>query len=205
VAVLCAEYDVLFAHLPRTGGRFVEGVLLEHLDGRLVGNRHDTFRRLGLRRMPTVRVFTVREALPWYRSYWAFARQVARKRSAWPTWDDGSGTHPTTELDRTCGYPDFERFVRTALERFPNGFVRSLHCDFLNGATHVLRSSHLAEDLETLLRLVSFEHPSLVRQRPPVHEGASQLKDRAVLPEEIAERVRQVDNFDGLAFPLVAG
>jgi len=203
MAVLCARYDVLFAHMPRTGGRFVESVLVEHLDGRVVGDRHDTFRQLGLRQLPTVRVFTVRDALSWYRSYWAFARQTARKRSVWPTWDDGSGTHPTAELDRTCGYPDFDRFVRAALEQFPNGFVRSMHCSFLNGATHVMRLSHLAEDLEALLHLVSFERPALVRGRPPVHEGLTRLKDKALLPEALADRVRQIDNFDGLDFPFL--
>ena len=80
-----------------------------------------------------------------------------------------------------------------------------MHCDFLNGATHVLRSSHLAEDLELLLRLAAFERPSLVRELPPVHGSLPHIKDRAELPEELAERLRQVDNFDGLAFPLVAG
>jgi len=203
MATLCAEYDLLFTHVPRTGGLFVERMLLEHLDGTKLGRQHDTFRQLGLRQKPTVRAFIVRDALSWYRSYWAFCRQVARRGSVWPTWDDGSGTHPTAELDRTCGRPDFQRFVRAALENFPNGFVRSMYCRFLNGATHVLRNSHLAEDLEAVLRLVEFDRPSLVRDRAWVNEGEKRLKDQTVLPPAIESMVRDIDNFDGLAFPFI--
>lgn len=203
MAILCPDYDLLFAHVPRTGGRFVESMLLEHLGGERVGRQHDTFRRLQLGRRSLVRVFTVRDPLPWYRSYWAFARQAAKRSSVWPTWDDGSRTHPTGELDRHCGRADFAQFVRAALGHFPNGFVRSMYCEFLNDATHVMRASHLVTDLEAVLRLVEFDRPSLVRDRHRINEGEPMQKDRAVLPPELEARILEIDNLDGLQFPFV--
>jgi hypothetical protein len=203
MAILCPDYDLLFAHVPRSGGLFVEHMLLEHLGGERIGRQHDTFRRLDLRRRSLIRVFTVRDPLAWYQSYWAFARHVAKRDSVWPTWDDGSRAHPTAELDRSCGRPDFEQFIRASLATFPNGFVRSMYCDYLNSATHVMRTSHLADDLEAVLRLVEFDRPSLVRDRDRVNEGETALKSRAVLPPEVEERILRVDNLQGLEFPYI--
>jgi Sulfotransferase family len=203
MAILCRDYDLLFAHVPKTGGVFVEQILVEHLGGQRIGGRHETFRRLGLKEAPIVRALIVRDPVSWYRSYWAFARQVAKRNSAWPSWDDGTGRHPTAELDRTCGAPSFERFVLRALHQFPHGFVRSMYCNFLNGATHAMRTSHLTEDLEATLRLVCFDRPSLVRDRPRVNETRPRWKDRAVMSEATEQRLREVDNLDGLDFPFV--
>jgi hypothetical protein len=203
MAILCRDCDLLFAHVPKTGGVFVEQFLVEYLGGERVGGRHDTFRRVGLPRAPRVRAFVMREPLGWYRSYWGFQRQMSRRDSVWPIWDGGSGSHPTAELDRTCGSRHFEQFVLNALRQFPNGFVRSMYCNFLNGATHVLRTSHLAEDLESLLRVVDFDRPSLVRTRERVNETPAHWKDQAVLSAPTEQQVAEVDNLHGLVFPFV--
>jgi hypothetical protein len=203
MAILCRDCDLLFAHVPKTGGVYVERALVEYLGGERIGGRHDTFRRLNLKRAPKIRAFVMREPLGWYRSYWAFQRQISKRDSVWPLWDDGSGRHPTAELDRTCGDEHFEQFVLQALSQFPNGFVRSMYCNFLNGATHVLRTSQLTEDVESLLRLVGFDRPSLVRTREPVNETQSQWKDQAVLSARTEEQLRDVDNLHGLAFPFI--
>jgi hypothetical protein len=203
MAILCEDCDLLFAHVPKTGGVFVEQFLIEYLGGERVGGRHDTFRRLNLAKVPSVRAFVVRDPLEWYRSYWAFQRQMTKRDSVWPLWDDGDGRHPTAELDRTCGSVRFEQFVLNALEQFPNGFVRSMYCKFLNGATHALRTSRLTEDLEALVALVGFDRPSLVRQRERVNETVRQWKEQATLSPQTEARLGEVDNLRGLAFPFV--
>jgi hypothetical protein len=205
MAIICPDYDLLFAHVPKTGGVFVERMLVEYLGGERVGGRHDSFRRLKLDKPRGVRVFIMRDPVSWYRSHWAFQRQVSRREVAWPVWDGGTGRHPTAELDRTCGSAVFEDFILRAVRQFPNGFVRSMYCKFLNGATHVLRTSQLADDLEALLRLVSFDRPSLVRDRARVNETQQHWKDQAVMSEDLEQRLRVVDNLDGLAFPFVSG
>jgi hypothetical protein len=202
MAILCADYDLLFTHVPKTGGKFVERFLTEHVRGRRVGGQHASFRQLTLASSPSLRVFIVREPISWYRSYWAYQWRRSRGR-AWPIWDKGMKTHPTALLDRTCGSPDFEEFALRVLSEFPNGFVRSMYCDFLNGASHVMRTSQLTEDFEALLRLVSFDRPSLVRDRPAFNVTKSRWKDGAVLSAETERRLREVDNLDGLGFPLL--
>jgi hypothetical protein len=204
MAILCTEYDLVFAHVPKTGGAFVEHMLVEHLGGVKVGGRHDTFRRLSLRRFPPIRAFSVREPLSWYRSYWGFQRQISKRASAWPTWDNGAGSHPTADLDRTCGSPTFEDFVLRAIDQFPNGFVRSMYCRYLNGATHVLRTSCLTEDLEALLRVVSFDRPSLARDQPRRNETSKVWRTRAALSEDTELRLREIDCVDGLRFPYMS-
>lgn len=89
------------------------------------------------------------------------------------------------------------------LREFPTGFVRTMYCEFMNGCTHALRTSHLSEDLEQLLRLVQFDRPSVVRDRPVVNQSVARWKDAATLPHELAQRITEVDNFDGLVFPYV--
>jgi hypothetical protein len=207
MAILCARYSLVFTHVPKTGGEFVERLLTDYAGGRKVGGRHDSFRRLELKRIPKVRVFTVRDPVDWYVSYWAFQRQVATRGVVWPTWDPGPGVggHPTAELDRRCGAPTFERFVLRALSEFPNGFVRSMYCRFLNGATHVMRTSHLHEDLEALLRLVSFDRPSVVRDSAPTNRTRRRYKKEADLSADTEQRIREIDNLEGLRFPFVAG
>jgi hypothetical protein len=204
MALLCKDYDLLFTHVPRTGGGFVERVLRDHLGGIPVGQQHDTFRGLNLNKPPAVRVFIVRDPLSWYRSYWAYQRNVAKRNSVWPLWDDGTERHPTVELDHTCGSPSFERFVRRALDRFPNGFARSMYCKYLNGATHVMCTSQLHTDLETLLQRIGFDHPSVVRGLPLVNEGDAGWLEKAVLSPGIEERLREVDSLEGLEFPDLA-
>ena len=107
--VVCRDYDLLFSHVPKTGGTFVERVLFQHLGGKRMGRKHHTFRSLRMADPPSVRVFVVREPLSWYQSYWAFCRQATKRGSAWPIWEAGESGHPTYPIDRRGGARGVER------------------------------------------------------------------------------------------------
>jgi hypothetical protein len=203
--VVCDEYDLLFAHVPKTGGVFVERMLMEELGGRRVGGRHSSYRRTTITHPPSVRAFVVREPLSWYRSYWAYSQQTSNDRGAWPIWGPDRGNHPTRKLDRYGGHKTFAGFIEMVLREFPNGFVRTMYCEFMNGCTHAMRTADLTEDLERLLRLVQFDRPSVVRDRPMINQSVARWKEAATLPDDLARRIRDVDNLDGLVFPFVSG
>jgi len=200
--VICDKYDLYFTHVPKAGGSFVERFLRQQMDGRRVGPRHATYRWCPPERPVTYRVFVVREPVSWYKSYWAYAR-AATKPSAWPIWEAGDKRHPTHRLDLTGGAPTFERFVRKVLREFPNGYVRAMYCDFLNGSTHALRTERLYDDFEWLLGAVGFENPGVIRKWPHANETPTQFSEQAVLPIELEDELREVDNLEGLLFPFV--
>jgi hypothetical protein len=203
VSIVCDDYDLLFTHVPKTGGIFVERLLLDELGGRKVGGRHATFRWLSLPQVPKVRVFVVRQPIDWYRSYWAYVRSIARSRAAWIIWDTGRPSHPTTLLDRSCGADTFEGFITNVVRHFPNGFVRSMYCDFMNGATHALRTERLRDDLAALLQLVGYATPGVVHERPPENQSPPKWTAKTTLPIDLERRLVELDNLDGLQLPYV--
>jgi hypothetical protein len=202
--IVCRDFDLLFTHVPKTGGTFVQRVLIDRLGGELIHPKHDSFRRSRIVNPPTIRVFTVREPVSWYQSYWAYAHSSVRDSRAWPVWEGGYAGHPTRPLDQRCGHSDFAEFVRNALRVFPNGFLRSVYCDFLNGATHALRCEHLREDLATLLETVGYPDPSIVRTMDDAGPTEARWKRKANLPDRLERRLRTVENLDGLTIPYVS-
>jgi hypothetical protein len=201
--IICRDYDLLFTHVPKTGGTFVQRVLTDQLGGEMLSPKHMSYRRSSLADPPSIRVFTVRDPVDWYRSYWAYARSSVEHRAAWPTWQGGDVTHPTQPLDDRCGHRSFAWFVRNSLREFPEGFLRSVYCDFLNGATHALRAEHLREDLERLLELVGHEDPAVVRSLNDVGVTRRFWRQQAVLSPTLESRLREVENLDGLDFPYI--
>lgn len=204
MAIICAEYDLMFTHVPKTGGTFVQRVLRGKLGGNAVGPKHASVRWTGLRELPSIRAFVVREPVSWYRSYWAYARQAMRDRNAWPVWEGGRRSHPTKRLDERCGAPDFEGLVRNSLREFPDGFLRSTYCDFLNGSTHAIRNERMRDDLAALLEMVGFAEPGIVHKMPDVHVTGDKWKSRAVLPPELEEELVATENLDGLDIPYLS-
>ena len=203
MAIICDDLDLLFTHVPKTGGMFVERLLLDHVGGRKVGRRHATLRWLPLDDLPTHRVFVVRDPLSWYQSYWAYARGIVRHRAAWPIWESGRRDHPTHALDQTCGSPTFEGFVTNSLSAFPNGFLRSMYCDFLNGATACLRTERLARDVAVLLHQLGVIDTRFVMEASVVNESDRRWKEEATLSPPLEARLREVENLVGLALPYV--
>jgi hypothetical protein len=203
--VICRDYDLLFTHVPKTGGSFVSRILTRSLGGETIWPKHNSFRRAQIENPPSVRVFTLREPVSWYRSDWAYSRASVTEPGAWPMWEGGDVRHPTRPLDARCGDRNFAEFVRKALKEFPNGFLRSVYCDFLNGSTHVLRYEHLRQDLQTLLTIVGFQNPGIVGETPEVGVTDQRWKNRAELPSRLEGRLRAVENLDGLIIPYVNG
>ncbi len=202
--IVCDRYDLLFTHLPQTGGKFVEHILLTRLGGRKIAPRHATFRATETRRPSSFRVFTVCEPVSWYRSYWAFSRSRMSHPDAWPVWEGGDDRHPTKRLDQSCGARTFATFVRNALTEFPNGFLRSTYCDFLNGSTHALRRERLEHDVELLLTAVGYQDPTFVRSLTFSDRLPPRWTDQAVLPEELEHELRQIENLADLEIPYVS-
>jgi hypothetical protein len=201
--LICREHDLLFTPVPETADTFVQRVLERDLGGeRTCGPEHASFRSLQIENPPSIRFFTVREPVDWYRSYWAHARASMKHPKAWPIWAGGDVRHPTLPLDERCGHRDFAHFVRNALRVFPEGFLRSVYCDFLNGSTHVLRYEHLREHLEALLEMVGHENPAVVHEMPneTIHDG---WRRQAVLPRQLERELRDIENLDGLSIPYV--
>jgi len=206
MAVICHEYDLLFTHVPQTGGAFVSELLTQKLGGELVEPIHGTFRRTRIERPPSIRVFTVREPVSWYLSYWAHSRAAVNHPAAWPVRGMTDSKHPTHPIDVRCGHHVFARFIENVLHAFPDGFLRPVYCDFLNGSTHVLRFEHLSDDLETLLSMVGYNDPTVVRSLPDLDgdEAVRTWKSRASLPRDVELRLREVENLDGLSIPYLA-
>jgi hypothetical protein len=200
MAILCRDYDLLFTLVPRTGGAFVRHVLTSRLGGEVLSAQHLTIRQTMLDDPPSTRVFTMREPVEWYRSYWAHSRASVAHPAAWPIWP---GDEPTRSLDRLGGHRTFAGFVRKALREFPNGFVRSLYCDYLNGATHVLRSEQLHADLESLLELVGYDNPAVVHELSDGSTAENAWKGQALLAPDLEAQLRDVENLEGLEFPYV--
>jgi hypothetical protein len=204
MAVVCDDHGLLFTHVPQTGASFVTDVLTGRLGGRLVEPSHGTYRRLDLETPPPIRAFSLREPVSWYRAYWVHARSAMTHPKAWPVWGLGDVQHPTHLLDTRCGHRDFAQFVGNVLRAFPNGFLRSLYCDFLNGATHVLRFERLGNDLETLLRHVGCADVTIARTTvEDVTARMQRLEARATLPPRLEQRLRDVENLDGLSIPYI--
>lgn len=202
--IVCDQFDLFVSYVPRTGGEPVADLLVDHLGGRLLRPAHASFRAVEPPQPPSIRVVTIREPRSWYRAYWAYARSAMRHPRAWPIWERGDRRHPTTVLDERCGAADFETFVRNALRAFPDGFLRTTYCGFLNGATHVLRSERLVDDLASLLELVGYENPAIARSiADDGTPSERQWLARAVLPRKLEDQLTAVENLDGLAMPYV--
>jgi hypothetical protein len=201
--IVCRDHDLMFTHVPKTGGSFVSAILQRTLGGEVIRPTYLSFRRAQIENPPSIRVFTVRDPIAWYRSYWAYARSSMTHPRAWPIWNGGDVRHPTRPLDDRCGHRDFAQFVRNALRVFPDGFLRSVYCDFLNGSTLALRSEQLRDDLEELLRLVGCERSEFVRNTPDRNVTEDVWKKRAVLPPKLERELRETESLEGLAIPYI--
>jgi hypothetical protein len=203
VPVICRDFDVLFNDVPGTGGSYTARVLSSALRGEEVEPKHRSFRRTAVVDPPSIRVFTLREPLDWYRSYWSRARASIAAVGGWPITIGGDLRYPTRPLDERCGHDEFEQFVRNVLREFPDGFLRALYCDYLNGATHVLRYEHLDLDLAALLRTRGIDPRTVAFDFPATRWSENWWGKRARLPRHLGRALREVENLDGLDIPYL--
>jgi hypothetical protein len=205
VPVICRDFDVLYNDVPGTGGPLTARVLTDVLRGQRLEPTHLSFRRTPIVDPPSIRVITVREPVDWYRWYWARARASVVHPGAWPLPLGHKAHEPTRPLDERCGHGDFQQFVRNVIREFPDGFLRSVYCDFLNGATHVLRYDTLADDLTTLLRMRGGLASGSIASRGSAR-GVPTNKwwRRAVVSERLERELREAENLDGLDVPYIS-
>jgi hypothetical protein len=139
---------LVFLHLPKTGGNWVERVLTENrLVKRRTGGKHSD-RTSITESLDRARTFCfVRHPTSWYRSWFRYMR--GREWRDW-TWT-GSDPHPCVELNG-LGDEDINLFIYRVLDRCP-GFLGRLYDRYVPGSHYVGCQENLARDLEAILKL----------------------------------------------------
>jgi hypothetical protein len=168
VALILAN-DILYLHIPKTGGNWMTKILSEQnlVRGRL-GSKHATWdaiceqRHYGLRReidrfrwalgpsrsgriavRPRV-VCVVRHPLAWYESWFRYS--VGRN---WPAFGEQGNLqdwHVNSDMAQAAS-EDFNEFVRKVNAHRP-GYVSQLFARYTyNSGAHVLKNESLADDL----------------------------------------------------------
>lgn len=150
--------DMVFLHIPKTGGMWVSNILRRISQVSIIGHEHNHFPQLlqmydeewYKRRY----IFTmVRHPITWYQSRWAF-----RVKYGW------KAGHP---LDFNCATNDFHSFVESVLKYKPSGWLTWLYEQYIdsvpggidyiakleNGISeihHILKEANVVYDKELL-------------------------------------------------------
>ena len=170
-----------FLHVPKTGGNWVTCVLREQFpDAQRMPKIHTT-RASAL--SPELYTFAfVRHPLTWYQSYFSY-----KLRKGWDAKND---------WDDVVRCDSFASFVETALEETPAYYSKLLR-RFVGRAGDEIdfigRFESLTEDLIEALELAGEDFDSdAIRSIPPVNQS-DYTQHPAVYPEELAERVLEVE------------
>jgi len=177
MAILLKNGSV-FLHIPKTGGRWVSGVLHEldlvdrvlpprHLDiarfnhaleKELCDRHRFKFMRDKLRNSlaePFMFCF-VRSPFAWYESWFKF---MSRPDQNWRYWGDANKMqdwHPVSALNG-LGSSDFNEFIANVIDQQP-GFVSRLFAFYTQGeVNYVGKQERLADDLIQVLKLLGMD------------------------------------------------
>lgn len=134
----------VFAHLPKTGGKFVRHVV-EWMDipHQEIGNFHAAPIAVTREGCDLPTIISIRHPVTWYQSRW-----MHRIKYGW------SAEHP---VDWVCASNDFNVFVNNVIEYDPNGRLTSLVQLFLRKAKpninvdYVLKNENLRNQLYGVL------------------------------------------------------
>lgn len=176
----------LFLHIPKTGGNWVSDVLeAQQLVFAHVGGKHAGLNQLApLRRLlATPRRYDrpnrelvpfcfVRHPLAWYQSW--FRMNVAL---GWPHWDsDDDVWNPSVALNGITA-PSFAAFLERVVTERP-GFLTALYEAYTRDAHFIGRQERAADDLVTVLQLLSLPvDPAGVRRHPQTNVGSAVTVD----------------------------
>ena len=140
----------IFAHLPKTGGKFVRYVFEEFgITGKEVGNFHAAPIAVTKTGLSQPVMITIRHPVTWYQSRW-----MHRIKYGW------SPMHP---VDWECASNDFNQFVRNVIKYDPNGRLTSLIRLFNLRARpnvpveYVLKNETLSSDLFIFLNKLGYD------------------------------------------------
>lgn len=140
----------IFAHLPKTGGKFVRYVLEEFgITGKEVGNFHAAPMAVTKAGVLQPVMITIRHPVTWYQSRW-----MHRIKYGW------SPSHP---VDWECASNDFNQFVLNVIDYDPNGRFTSLVQLFRLRARpstqieYILKNETLTQELFVFLNKLGYD------------------------------------------------
>jgi len=198
MALYLPEKNVVFLHIPKCGGFWVEEALLRAgVSVQLLPNPQDPLRAdrhanlEQIDRKPDMVCAFIRHPLMWYESWWKYS---AGKPHNWDRWD----WHPTYPL-QTCRHFDFNEFIERVLAK-KAGFLTRLYAHYLGDLSEPLvhmigRVERMADDFLAMLRAIGVEvDPDVIRNLPPQNPSYCPLgspvwredQEQAVLESEKA-------------------
>ena len=167
-------------HVPKTGGIWVEKVLLTCVEGaRMAQSRH-----LGLGCCPDERfVFAfVRHPYTWYQSYWCYKQKKG--------WDRAN------RFDQRCGSNKFDEFIDKMFERDSCHYTKVINYMMGDGEgiDFVGRFENLREDLLKALELSGDVLKADIDTVKPINRSNPEHKEAAQYAPHQKEKVAEYDH-----------
>jgi Sulfotransferase family len=185
MALYLPDYNALFVHCPKTGGRFVVRMLKKTLalNVRQVGYKHshkDLVGPIRFRKQPYT--FTiVRHPVSWYASYWQMKMgRPPVKGTHWNYWQPGTLWHANWEIDPNYGDDDFAEFIKKVTTR--RNYIHDMYRWYTGLGTYdpvdqIGKQETLTEDLITFLDAIGADYnKDLLLNAPPVGKAAGEMK-----------------------------